>query len=95
MIKSFRVMCLTSKGEEALQRNLDEFARLPPQSKLMLKTLYTREVSHNPLTLLMRIKNNVLAAQLDPHDVKRKLELSMKNEGAVKNVDYKIEVEKQ
>jgi hypothetical protein len=94
MIRSFKIIALTKKGEEVLTNNLNEYHKLPPQGKLMWKALFRRTVTNDPLTLDVKVKNSTLGNMLNPEDVIRKLKESMKNEKARENIDYKIEVKK-
>lgn len=92
MITAFRIVALTPKGEAGLQNNLNEFNKLPPQTKLMWKAFFKREVTQKPLTLKCIVKSVALSNMLNPADLIKKLNDSMKNENLKIHIDYKIEV---
>ena len=95
MISEFKIISITGLGEEVLQKNLNEWDRLPPQTKLMWKTLFSRTVTHNPLTWRVVVRNNALGGMLDAGDLVKKLDKSMSELGCKKNFDYKIVVVKK
>jgi hypothetical protein len=92
MISEFKIISITPKGEECLTKNLNEWKKLPPPTKLMWNTLFSRSVTHNPLTLIVRVKNSHLRNILNPSDLIGKLGEAMKSEGAKDKIDYKIMV---
>jgi len=83
-------VALTPLGEECLQRNINEFKKLPPHAKLMWKSLFRREVTMKPLCLRVEVRNSNLSYMLNASDVIKKLVEAMKNEGSKVNIDYKV-----
>jgi hypothetical protein len=83
---------LTEKGRVALQNNINGFNKLPWATRQQFKLLFSREVKTEPLTLIIKVKNTVLAKHLTKEKMFREFKDSMINEGVIINKDYKIEV---
>jgi len=91
-MRGFIVISKTYDGEQALQRNIDEYKRQPVHMRAILNGIIRRVVLENPLRLEISLKNNAIASAINPKDFLDKLREAMNNEGAEEKVDYEVKM---
>lgn len=93
-MKEIKIISITEKGSKAINQHIEETKKLKLVHKLMYKKLGHRQYisNENPLTLSFQITNPYLQTMLKKNQVLSEINKALKKNGAIKNIDYKIEV---
>lgn len=94
MIKAIKIIGVTETGVKAIQNNIIDFQKVRGD-KLMFKMLGFEKFveSEEPYIFTIRIKNPHFQKLLRPEHLLFEIENALKDYGAKKNIDYKVEVE--
>lgn len=92
-MKEIKIISKTGKGVLAMEHHIQESMKLKKPEKLMWKMMgYTQDVTENPYTIILTIKNRAFQQLLKPEDMIRKIDEALNENGAIKNRDYYITV---
>lgn len=93
-MKSIKIISITDQGKIALEQCIVEGMKEGKASKMMFKMLgYTQEVvENNPLIVEITLKRKVFQKILKAQDMINKIESIMRENKAIQDIDYKIEV---
>lgn len=88
------IKALNSNGDKAIRQHVEEYKKLSFRERITFRTFGRQEViAEEPLTLQLEL--NILSG--NPHfrsGVFFEIEKALQNNGATKEVDYSIEVQK-
>ena len=94
-MKKIRIIAKTFSGEKAIDQHIAETFRLSWRQKAMFRQMGFRQeiVSFEPKILELSMKNKRLMSFVRPEHFLQEIYDSLKENGAIKDEDYIVEVE--
>lgn len=94
-MKAIKIISKTEVGKIAIEQHVAETQKIGWKERMMFKQLGFSQkiISHNPTILELELKNHRLTSVIKPEHFCLQIEETLKDNGAVKDTDYMIEVE--